>query len=104
MSEGSRFEAEWDGGGFGGDLEVAVGALSDGERTARDGCVLYIPVRVGRRNVALCGLLAVYKVSGLEVVLVVVLTGRFVEEGVVIETSALTERGARERHVLLTHQ
>lgn len=41
-----------------------------------------------------------YEMSGLEVVLVA-LTGRFVEERVMIETSALTERSARERHVLI---
>lgn len=104
MSDGSRFGAEWDGGGFGGDLEVAVGALSDGQRTARDGRFVHIPVRVGGRDVALCGLWVVYELSGLKVVLVVVLTRRFVEEGVVIETSALTEGCACERHVPLTRE
>lgn len=36
--------------------------------------------------------------SGLKVVLMAVLTRRFVEKGVVIEASSLTEGRARERH------
>ena len=53
---------------------------------------MYTPVRVGG---ALCVL---WVVSGLEVVLVVVLARGLVEEGVVIETSALTKRCAGEGH------
>ena len=66
-----------------------------------EGRIDYVPVRVGGGNGALV-LWIMYEVSGLEVVLCVVLAGGFAEKCVVIETSALTERCAGERHAALT--
>jgi hypothetical protein len=66
---------------LGGDPADPVGALWGREWAGR-ARLAHVPVRVGGGDGALAGLVA----------------GRLAEEGVVVETSALTERCARERH------
>ena len=62
----------------------------------------HVPVRVGRWNGTLCVLGVVQELSRLEAVVLVVVAGRFVEKGVVIETSSLTEGCSREGHIVVS--